>query len=169
MFWSLVSLVLKLGKIWVIIWLLNYVCIFVIALTPWTIYVLNLPLPCKWPSTVLHTNGSLYREHNSLYQFKMVSEHDRGFSINLFLTILAHCCEHICRYLDVAGQKNSKLYTLNGVALFVMWLVMSIEPQTLVSLCLYLVNVEYGRMLKCKQIQTEPAYTHPLLLNINSE
>ncbi|XP_058205439.1 uncharacterized protein LOC131319268 [Rhododendron vialii] len=26
-------------------------------------------------------------------------------------------------YLDVAGQKNSKLYTFNGVALFLMWLV----------------------------------------------
>ncbi|KAE9463688.1 hypothetical protein C3L33_04423, partial [Rhododendron williamsianum] len=66
-------------------------------------------------------------------------------------------------YLDVAGQKNSKLYTFNGVALFLMWLVMSTELQTLASLCLYLLNVEHCHMLKCKQMETEPAYTHPLV------
>lgn len=132
-------------------YLVSELCLyFVIGFTPWTIYVLDLPLPCKRPSTGLHTNGSLYREHNSLYQFKMVSEHDRGSSIYLFLTILAHCCEYICRYLDVAGQKNSKLYMFNGVALFLMWLVMSTELQTLGSLCLYLLNVEHCHMLKCK-------------------
>ncbi|GMP90037.1 hypothetical protein CsSME_00041352 [Camellia sinensis var. sinensis] len=31
-------------------------------------------------------------------------------------------------YLDVAGQKNSKLYVCNGVALFFGWLVMSAKP-----------------------------------------
>ncbi|KAI8574147.1 hypothetical protein RHMOL_Rhmol01G0331900 [Rhododendron molle] len=69
-------------------------------------------------------------------------------------------------YLDVAGQKNSKLYTFNGVALFLMWLVMSTELQTLGSLCLYLLNVEHCHMLKCKQMETEPAYTHPLVARI---
>ncbi|KAE9449601.1 hypothetical protein C3L33_18488, partial [Rhododendron williamsianum] len=63
-------------------------------ITKVSIYVFHLPLPCKGPSTGLHTNGSLYREHNSLIRW----------------------------YLDVAGQKNSKLYTFNGVALFLMWL-----------------------------------------------
>ncbi|KAI8574143.1 hypothetical protein RHMOL_Rhmol01G0331600 [Rhododendron molle] len=90
----------------------------------------------------------------------LVSGHVQFYTLMVLFTESTTPFINLRWYLDVAGQKSSKLYTLNGVAVFLMWLVMSNELQTLGSLCLYLLNVEHCHML----METEPAYTitHPL-------
>lgn len=50
-----------------------------------------------------------------------------------------------CRYLDVAGQKSSKFYVFNGVALFFGWLVRPsrFEPFFLFFFCNYDLDISH--------------------------
>ena len=98
--------------------------------TPWTIYVFNHSLPCKWPGTHLHTNGSLHWKHHSFREFKMASLTSRNHCTLTFMVVkLDLLCKSKFRYLDTAGQKGSSLYVLNGVGLFLGWLVLSLIPK----------------------------------------
>ena len=79
----------------------------------------------EWGRATLHIHDPNIWDNNSRDQFEMVI----GFYI---LRLISHAQNKIkmlmwflwsWRYLDVAGMKRSKAYLVNGVAIFVSWLV----------------------------------------------
>lgn len=102
-------------------------------IAPWAVYVGHGSSPFKWPSSVLHPNRSFHGDHHTLCQPKMVTLQNSMyiFAFKVQKSIIRKICICKCRYLDVAGKKNSTLYVLNGVAMFAGWLVSLSCPRKL--------------------------------------
>lgn len=109
--------------------------LFLLGPAPWVILVFNHSLPRQWTRTGLHSNGSVLREHYSLCKSEMVRSAPRVLSMSLVVTSQDRVISGNTyrRHLDVAGQKSSKLYICNGIALFFGWLVLFNRPQNLSS------------------------------------
>ncbi|GMP90036.1 hypothetical protein CsSME_00041352 [Camellia sinensis var. sinensis] len=76
--------------------------------------------------------GMVYVLHHGLSMFSIFLSlvHGQGqfYILMVLFTESTTPFVNLRWYLDVAGQKNSKLYVCNGVALFFGWLVMSAKP-----------------------------------------
>jgi hypothetical protein len=80
----------------------------------------------EWRRAAVHVHGPHLRDNNSRNQFEMVSLHlnlNSDMSWIFFFNLLMISIFCLWRYLDVAGMKRSKAYLINGVVIFIAWLV----------------------------------------------